>query len=348
MKVAQICNSHGWHHSWSLTPYSHFVFRKIVEQVEELYDGHCIVVDGTWLPIISTEEKFTTLYPNVMRENIEHIFFISLIDPPYEYWRGEERVPCKQQIVQLTSARNRHDMPAKSDFQFCAWWIFDAMKRYKGTSLPWTGDKLFLSYNRKPHKHREQLFRTLTSSGLLCEGLVSMGNTDPAKAITVGKKEFEHKETPAKELIKAPGNVGIPNDITSLGNHDIWQQAFINVVTETTTEGRFLSEKIWKPIIGKRPFMLVGPPDQLTFLQEMGFKTFDNFWDESYNLAKNNESSIDHIVTMLKNMAKLSHKEQYQMYQEMIPILEHNHQHFFGEFAQHNESLLSTIVRDEM
>ena len=335
MNVAQICNSHGFPHEWTATKYHHIVFREIVKQIEERYDGECIVVDGTWLNTIATHEKLEAMYPNLMRENIDHIFYVDLVDPPVETWGDES----KKTVGVLTTARTLHNVPEKSEFQFWAWVAANEYAAYKDIDLPWTGDKLFLSYNRKPYDHRKHLIRTLTDDMLLCKGIVTLGNKDPTKAITVN----ENVNVPH---FNALGNVGVPNDIASLGDHKIWQQAFINVVTETVTTGSFLSEKIWKPIIGKRPFMLVGPPKTLARLRDLGFVTFNNFWDETYDL-EDADYTIDFIAETLQKLSEMSHEEQYYMYQQMQSILEYNHKHFFGKFAKSNEHLITRIIRDE-
>ena len=335
--IAQLCNSHGFPHAWAPTKYHHEVFREITKQVEKLYIGECIIVDGTWLKDIATHEALETMYPNVTRENIEHIFYVDLIDPPAELWGGN----YKQIFTQLTTAKNPHNIPEKSKFSFWGYFAVNEYAAYKNIDLPWTGDKLFLSYNRKPYGHRLTLIRTLTSAMLMCKGIVTMGNDDPIKAITV-------KENIIIENENVLGNIGIPNDICTLGSHDLWQQAFINVVTETTTNGTFLSEKIWKPIIGKRPFLLLGPPGSLMRLTELGFKTFHKWFDEDYDAEEDQEWAIHIIVDTLEGISQLNHNEQLQMYSEMKEILEYNHHHFFNEFARSNKKLMKTIVRDEM
>jgi hypothetical protein len=334
--IAQLCNSHGFSHGWAATKYHHIVFREIVKQVEELYGGDCIVVDGTWLGNIASDEQLGMMYPNITRENIEHIFYVDLVDPPEEAWGGNS----KRTVTQLTTARNQHSIPVKSNFQFWAYFAANEYSRYKNLNMPWIGNRLFLSYNRKPYNHREQLIRTLTEAGLLCEGIVTMGNEDPENAITVD----ENINIKNANIL---GDVGVPNDIASLGDHDVWQQAFINIVTETVTSTRFLSEKIWKPIIGKRPFLLVGPPDSLSHLHELGFRTFDQYWDEAYQEC-HDEIQIEGIHDILTDLSMTRPELLKEMYADMQDILEHNHRHFFGEFARSNEALISTIVKDEM
>lgn len=347
--IAQLCNSHGFFHGWSPTPYHHQIFREITAQVEEIYDGRCIIVDDTWISNIANEEAFVAMYPNVMRQDIEHIFFVNLLDPSSKDMDRD----YQEIITQLVVAKNTHIIPTKSQFSFWGHFCQTEFARYKGTNgnpSPWIGDKLFLSYNRKPTSHRVTLVRTLTESGLVCDNVVTLGNPDPAKAVVIRKnKKILDRDTAAEDF-------GIPNDIASVGDSGIWKQCFINVVTETVTNGNFLSEKVWKPIIGKRPFMLVGPPRTLEKLRSWGFKTFDSYWPETYNnlvhelkpWMLHEEASCQSITRNLLELNALTLKELKDMYDDMKPILEHNHNHFFGEFARMNEARIKTIVQDEM
>lgn len=66
--------------------------------------------------------------------------------------------------------------------------------------------------------------------------------------------------------------------------------SLINITTETYyyncwnfNNEMFLSEKTWKPIVSKQIFVFIGPKGILKKLKELGFKTFENFIDESYD-----------------------------------------------------------------
>ncbi len=334
--IAQLCNSHGFFHGWTATNYHHEIFRAITTQIEQQYTGNCIVVDDTWLHNIRNEELFVTMYPNVMREHVEHIFFIGLVDEPTCNYNDNQDI-----IQQLVVAKHKHSIINKSKFSFWAYFCQSEFRKdYYKLDLPWTGDKLFLSYNRKPVSHRIKLVEQLKIYDLLDQGIVTLGNDDPQKAITI-KENLEELNG------GADGDVGIPNDIRSLGNHNVWQDAFINVVTETVTHGNFLSEKIWKPIIGKRPFLLVGPPGSFEQLHNWGFKTFSNFWNEDYN-EFGEDAQIEEICKILFRMNKHPIAHLRILYDEMQEILNHNHNHFFTHFVKDNRKLIDTIVEDEM
>ncbi len=336
MRIAQLCNSHGFFNGWLPTKYHHEIFRNITAQIEKQYTGNCIVVDDTWISKISDEESFVAMYPNVMREHIDHIFFINLLDDPSHNYSDGQNI-----IQQLTVAKHKHSMINKSKFSFWAYFCqCEFWKDYHQLDLPWTGDKLFLTYNRKPAPHRTKLVSALDHHDLLGCGIITLGNIDPRCAITLDENIAILSEN-------IDGDVGVPNDIVTLGDHGLWQNAFVNIVTETVTHGNFLSEKIWKPIIGKRPFMVVGPPGSLEQLHDWGFKTFSDFWPEEYNYHNENDQ-IDEICKILSMLDEKSIPRIRAIYDEMKDVLEYNHNHFFTTFVKDNRKLIDTIVKDEM
>ena len=75
----------------------------------------------------------------------------------------------------------------------------------------------------------------------------------------------------------------------------------------------------------------------------MGFKTFDNYWDESYDLCKYPERH-DKIIDILNEINNLEDDELIEMYNDMQEILEHNHNHFFGEFRRMNLAGLNNMA----
>jgi hypothetical protein len=78
----------------------------------------------------------------------------------------------------------------------------------------------------------------------------------------------------------------------------------IELVAETMCAGVtfFPTEKTFRPITGRRPFLIYGSVNFLTNLRQLGFKTYSNCWDETYDQLQGLErwqairKVIDHIV----------------------------------------------------
>lgn len=112
--------------------------------------------------------------------------------------------------------------------------------------------------------------------------------------------------------------------------------ALWHIVTETIyyDEKLHLTEKIFKPIVSRRPFILVGAPGNLNYLKKYGFQTFDRWIDESYDLEFDQDQRMAMIVKELDRLCQLPWDKLMNMYKEMQEVLEFNHQHFYGKFKE--------------
>ena len=112
------------------------------------------------------------------------------------------------------------------------------------------------------------------------------------------------------------------------------QSALWHVVSETVFyyDKLHLTEKIFKPIFSKRPFILVAAPGNLAYLKSYGFHTFDRWIDESYDNEKDHQTRLEKIATEIEKLCNLSPADLKKMHQEMREILEFNFNHFYGEF----------------
>jgi len=65
----------------------------------------------------------------------------------------------------------------------------------------------------------------------------------------------------------------------------------IELVAETFTLGNtfFPTEKTIRPLMAAKPMLVYGPKFYLKRLQNLGFKTYRDFWDESYDLVEGPE-----------------------------------------------------------
>lgn len=109
-------------------------------------------------------------------------------------------------------------------------------------------------------------------------------------------------------------------------------ESLLYLVTETVAAGRrqHLTEKTFKPICLRMPFVIVGTAHSLEYLRSYGFKTFDHLWDESYDLETNDVARIEKISSLLQQLHTISHKEKQQIFRHAGTVIQHNYQHFYG------------------
>jgi len=114
----------------------------------------------------------------------------------------------------------------------------------------------------------------------------------------------------------------------------LWKSGLWHIVTETVFyhDKLHLTEKIFKPIVAQRPFMLAAAPGNLAYLKSYGFQTFDRWIDESYDNIEDPDQRLQAIVDQTQRLCAMSDTELRQMHQEMQPVLEHNFNHLWSGF----------------
>ena len=105
--------------------------------------------------------------------------------------------------------------------------------------------------------------------------------------------------------------------------------SYFNIVTETCFEDGqiFLTEKIIKPLLGLQPFLVVSSPNYLKKLKELGFKTFDGIWDESYDTILDNEDRLIKIFDLITEISEWSLEECEKKYKSVLDICIYNKKH---------------------
>jgi hypothetical protein len=109
-----------------------------------------------------------------------------------------------------------------------------------------------------------------------------------------------------------------------------YANSYFHLVTETFFGPNvFLSEKIFKPISNLQPFLVFGDYLTLAELRRLGFKTFEPFIDESYDLEKDPKKRmllLEKEIIKLKNMPI---EELHNWYYSIVDILLYNQKHIY-------------------
>jgi hypothetical protein len=76
--------------------------------------------------------------------------------------------------------------------------------------------------------------------------------------------------------------------------------SYLNIVTETHCENiGYLTEKTFKPIRAGQLFLMQGPPGTISYLRSIGFDTFDDLIDHSYDSEPNWMIRTDKMLSEL-------------------------------------------------
>ena len=149
---------------------------------------------------------------------------------------------------------------------------------------------------------RDQLLRTITYKNFIFKyNGVDLGMpSDQFDQVKFANEEFQpHRPRPGLEQYSY--------SLASTLPINMYNQANFNLVAETDVKyqyGFFITEKIIKCLITGMPFVLMATPHFLKYIRQMGFHTYGDLWDESYDEELDYTKRIDKIVDLCNNLDK--------------------------------------------
>lgn len=177
-------------------------------------------------------------------------------------------------------------------------------------------EKKFLFLSRKPKFHREELYNFLAEKDILKDCLYTHNSF-------FDKSKFIEGDDPST-----------PGYFTGIKVRDA-NKTFCNIVTETMFvkdemygENIFITEKIDRCFAQYTPFIVASTPHYLKYIKDLGFKTFDYWWDESYDSIEDDIERLDAIKSTIDSVSKWPLDKCRKVYYEMEGILKHNHRLF--------------------
>lgn len=171
-------------------------------------------------------------------------------------------------------------------------------------------------------------------SGKLWFDLSSWKKTHPDMAAKIEKGEKILSEVvPLAMDIEEPPMWFVGDDVSknppSVKSYRLplqYAECFVAIVNESRfaqPTGNF-SEKLLNTVRAFKPFVLFGPPKTLTYFRALGFHTFGDFWDESYDDELDHQARLIKLFKVIDYIDSLSLYETRDIYEQMKPILEHN------------------------
>ena len=157
----------------------------------------------------------------------------------------------------------------------------------------------FLYLNKTQRDHREKLYIKLSNKGILENSL--------------------YTNWPDRKL---PAEYELPwaQDYPQYGmDQDIYEKPYndtaCSIVSETNDNNNeiFMTEKIWKPIMAQHIFVVHGNHLYLQKLREMGFRTFNNYFEEAYDLDRDPDMRIDTIVDVCDRLRDAPWEDIYSL-----------------------------------
>jgi hypothetical protein len=197
----------------------------------------------------------------------------------------------------------------------------------------------FVCFNGIPRLNRLLIFGTIKSNAKLNNTtILSLRNaqTNNSNAFYEEVLKTSTKENIINFFKNYDSNINYSydtndwNKIYNWGNvlnEDAHMNSFLNIVTETmwNKESIFLTEKTYKPMYMCQPFIIFGNPHSLKKLKEYGFKTFDKWWDESYDDELDLNIRLEKITNILEGIANWDFDKCFEITNQMEEVLIHNY-----------------------
>jgi len=202
-------------------------------------------------------------------------------------------------------------------------------------------EKYYLMYNRNSARlHRPYFVNGLFENGILNKGIISLFKTDDfdkmlkdeklERTLGITKSDYSNWKSNIDKWYPLVIDNGNEHEVAwyhnFLSRKDEYEKTYFSIVSETNAESEylFITEKTLKPIMNLHPFFINGNPGILKHLHSIGFKTFDKWWDESYDLELNFKKRTEMSLKEIKSICSKTPTEMIEMIKEMQPILEYN------------------------
>jgi hypothetical protein len=324
----------------------HQLIANIKLQIEQSFphNGN-LLINTTWFGPQFNNNQWTIYKQLIASQQFDHVFLLAAADPVF---LSPDLINSMQQETQAKMYLLGH-FDSQYYFNFHSQVLPKYFVQYSTEQLKLRDCKyIYINYNRKPRDHRSALVNQLINEDVLKYGVVTLGQQNNVYSKEIVPSQYL---TLNETAVDAVGNwgmsmeFGIPHDIHSLGNIQIWQQHFLNVVGETEFlpwDNMFISEKTWKPILGLRPFVINGQTKIYQYLRDQGFRTFNHYWPH-VEVEQANELEVhDSIVHVIKYLQALGTQQLQAMYNQMLPDLLHNAEHF-AEFSKNQRCRIDNL-----
>jgi hypothetical protein len=225
---------------------------------------------------------------------------------------------------------------------------------FKKTDKPYK----FLFLNGRARPHRKYLFERFKEEELLdCaiwtmldsrpsisrsfklekDGINLMATVSPLKWLP---EEYEYQTYRGNEIVPGPPErTFIKHELFKNEWGEIYLEpapyidTYFSLVTETVFEYpySFRTEKIAKPLAIGHPFIVAANTGFYRDLRNLGFRTFDNVIDESFDTIENHQDRMNRIFEIVKDLCR---QDLQSFLAECFNICKYNQQHLIELIPQ--------------
>lgn len=332
---------------WNWTDYRTNIFQSFGKSIlNELAHGNAYLVlnhqcESTTTAFFKLLHDKLKTFPSVPYNKI--IYMVAAADATREYnnFAKTNGIPAADQINILYVHHVYKRFSRENNLTF-----FDYDRSIKK-------EKKFLSLNRRWRDHRLLLVCGLAHNNLLDSGYVSLGVSLEEKQEAQTAINNLHREFNSEYIVsgfdKIKNNLPLQIDMVDLRINqfqttslpiEFYQKSCFSLVSSTFAFGYNeksvgFTEKEIKPILARHPFIIHNLAGVLAHLKNMGFLTFERWFDESYDEEVDDNKRLIKITDEVTRLSNLSFEQWDIMLEEMIPVLEHNYNRLVNYTTEH-------------
>ena len=215
-----------------------------------------------------------------------------------------------------------------------AWWIYNRDIPFNQYQEVRDGKKTFvcdaLLGSRRPN--RDFVMLSMQKHNLLHRNLVTYREVFTGNQVTdVSMYVKQHFDGTELNFPYVSPNLDPAWEVSDAVRHsdsqtvpwEIYRRSWISLAVESVSSGStfFMAEKISKPMMARRPFVVFGIRGYLKHLQQLGFKTFHPYIDESYDSI---EDDVARWTAAFDQVRKLHNQDLDELYIKLEDRVAHN------------------------
>lgn len=291
----------------------------------------------------------------------------------YDYF-AEHNIPLDR-VIYLSNCANarelhldwchRHNKKPKLNCEYVGLYLINQSgilqdPRFSARSFSVSNYKkketLFLNLNRRLRLHRYLLLLKMYEMGVLNDFKMSFNKEHTTTehwlaevqpfcerfGITLSEGQLRDIYHQLPFVLDTDDFSKFPMEQDIFSTAPLYDKTHISIVSETNFDNNIIhmTEKTIKPILFKQPFIVVGPAHTLKYLRNMGFKTFSDFWDESYDEILDPVERMRKLTDLIYGISQWPTLELEKLYFKAIDIVNYN----FELFKEKNTVELNNFV----
>lgn len=209
--------------------------------------------------------------------------------------------------------------------------------------------KKFLNLNRRWRIARPTFVGLLVANNLLDQGYVSLAPSDCKErwpkawhgvcGLNAHFPELIAQLTEHREhIINLPPLYLDTRDLVTnraeidQSSRKLYENTYVSLVAETNyytchsgfEPSRFMSEKTFKPILFKHPFVYISTPGMISAIKQIGYQTFNPIIDETYDTIQNDGDRMLAIIEETRRLCKLKPEQLTEFLNSAREVCEYN------------------------